>query len=392
LNIHTKAVHAGDRKQAPAQIGVTTPIYTAASFITTSLAEQDRIFGAEEQGYTYQRYLNPTNAALEEQMTALEGGHGCLATASGMSALLIALHAALMDRTHSVICSRDIYGATIKLLDSVFAPFDVKVRYVDLTDLAAFDAAIAQEKPGAVLLETISNPVLRVADIEAIAGRCRAVNAALIVDNTFATPLLVRPIELGAHIVVHSVTKFLSGHGDVLGGLVISDAEHHEMVRYLSRVYGPVLGPFESYLAMRGAKTFPLRMERQCRNAQGLAAWLRTHPRVSRVHYLDDPAHPDAATIWKLMTDGLYGAMVSFELAGAQKAEMFEMVDRLKLVVNASSLGDVHSMVLYPWIASHREVPPKMKAEMGVTESLLRVSVGIEDLDDIIADFAQALG
>jgi cystathionine gamma-synthase/methionine-gamma-lyase len=392
LNIHTKAVHAGDRKQAPAQIGVTTPIHTAASFIPTSLAEQDRIFGAEEQGYSYQRYLNPTNAALEEQMVALEGGHGCLATASGMSALLIALHAALMDRTHSVICARDIYGATIKLLNGVFEPFDVRVRYVDLTDLAAFDAAIAEEKPGAVLLETISNPVLRVADIEAIAGRCRAVNAALIVDNTFATPLLVRPIELGANIVVHSVTKFLSGHGDVLGGLVICDAGHHEMVRYLSRIYGPVLGPFESYLAMRGAKTFPLRMERQCRNAQGLAAWLRTHPRVSRVHYLDDPAHPDAATIWKLMTDGLYGAMVSFELAGAQKQDIFRFVDSLRLVVNASSLGDVHSMVLYPWISSHREVPPKMKAEMGVTESLLRVSVGIEDLDDVIADFAQAFG
>jgi cystathionine gamma-synthase/methionine-gamma-lyase len=309
-----------------------------------------------------------------------------------MSALLIALHAALMDRTRSVICSRDIYGATIKLLDGVFAPFNVNVRYLDLTDLDALDAAIAKEKPGAVLLETISNPVLRVVDIEAIAGRCRAVNAALIVDNTFATPLLVRPLELGAHIVVHSVTKFLSGHGDVLGGLVVSDAEHHEMVRYLSRIYGPVLGPFESYLAMRGAKTFPLRMERQCRNAQGLAAWLRTNPRVSRVHYLDDPAHPDAAAIWKLMTNGLYGAMVSFELAGAQKQDMFRFVDTLKLVVNASSLGDVHTMVLYPWISSHREVPPKMKAAMGVTEALLRVSVGLEDLDDIIADFAQALG
>jgi cystathionine gamma-synthase/methionine-gamma-lyase len=202
----------------------------------------------------------------------------------------------------------------------------------------------------------------------------------------------VRPIELGAHMVVHSVTKFLSGHGDVLGGLVISDAEHHEVVRYLSRIYGPVLGPFESYLAMRGAKTFPLRMERQCRNAQGLAAWLRTHKSISRVHYLDDPAHPDAATIWKLMTDGLYGAMVSFELAGAQKQGIFQLVDNLKLVVNASSLGDVHTMVIYPWISSHREVAPRMKAEMGVTESLLRVSVGIEDLDDIIADFAQALG
>lgn len=392
MNIHTKAVHAGDRKQAPAQIGVTTPIYTAASFIPASLEEQDRIFGAEEKGYAYQRYNNPTNAALEEQMTALEGGQGCLATASGMSALLIALQAALMDRTRGVICSRDIYGATIKLLDGVLAPFGVSVRYVDLTDLEALDAAIAAEKPGAVLLETVSNPVLRVADIEAVAGRCRAVNAALIVDNTFATPLLVRPLELGAHIVVHSVTKFLSGHGDVLGGLVICDAEHHEMVRYLSRIYGPVLGPLESYLAMRGAKTFPLRMERQCRNAQGLAAWLRTHPRVSRVHYLDDPAHPDAATIWKLMPDGLYGAMVSFELAGAQKQDVFQFVNSLKLVVNASSLGDVHTMLLYPWISSHREVPPKMKAAMGVTESLLRVSVGIEDLDDIIADFAQALG
>ncbi len=367
LKINTKAVHAGDRKQAPAQIGVSTPIHTAASFIPASLEEQDRIFGAEEQGYAYQRYNNPTNAALEEQMTALEGGHGCLATASGMSALLIALQAALMDRARSVICASDIYGATIKLLDGVLAPFGVNVRYVDLTDLEALDAAIAREKPGAVLLETISNPVLRVADIEAIAGRCRAVNAALIVDNTFATPLLVRPMELGAHIVVHSVTKFLSGHGDVLGGLVISDEEHHEMVRYLSRIYGPVLGPFESYLAMRGAKTFPLRMERQCRNAQGLAAWLRTHPRVSRVHYLDDPAHPDAATIWKLMPDGLYGAMVSFELAGAEKQDMFRLVDSLKLVVNASSLGDVHTMVLYPWISSHREVPPRMKAAMGVT-------------------------
>ncbi len=194
MNIHTKAVHAGDRKKAPAQIGVTTPIYTAASFIPTSLEEQDRIYGAEEQGYAYQRYLNPTNAALEEQMTELEGGHGCLATASGMSALLIALHAALLDRTHSVICSRDIYGATIKLLDGVFEPFNVTVRYLDLTDLNALDAAIAAEKPGAVLLETISNPLLRVvADLEAISQRCRAVNAAFIVDNTFATPLLVRP-------------------------------------------------------------------------------------------------------------------------------------------------------------------------------------------------------
>jgi len=392
VNIHTKAVHAGDRRQAPAQIGVTTPIYTAASFIPACLEEQDRIFGAEQEGYSYQRFNNPTNVALEEQMAALESGHGALATASGMSALLIALQAALLDGNRSVICARDIYGATIKLLDNVLAPFDVHVRYVNLADLGALDQAIAAEKPGAVLLETVSNPLLRVADIPAIASRCHAVHAALIVDNTFATPLLVRPMELGAHMVVHSMTKFLSGHGDVLGGLVISDAGHYPVVRELSHIYGPVLGPFESYLAMRGAKTFPLRMERQCRNAQGLAAWLRQQPRVSRVHYLDDAAHPDAPAIRKLLGEGLYGAMVSFELAGATKQDMFRFVDSLKLVVNASSLGDVHTMALYPWISSHRDVPPKMKAAMGVTESLLRVSVGIEDLDDIIADFAQALG
>ena len=360
--------------------------------MTDGLEEQDRIFGAEERGYAYQRYMNPTNVALEEQITAFENGFGALATASGMSALQIALTSVLLNRPKSVICARDIYGATIKLFNDVLAPFGLRVRYVDTNDLAALDAAIAEETPGAVVVESISNPVLRVADIDAIAARCRRVNAALLVDNTFATPMLVRPLEHGAHMSIHSLTKFLSGHGDVLGGLVVSDEEHYETMRRMSRIYGPVLGPFESYLAMRGAKTFPLRMERHCANAKGFAAWLRQHPAISKVYYCDDPAHPDAAIIRRLLPEGLYGAMVSFELTGARKAEIFALVRRLKLAVNASSLGDVHTMVLYPWISSHREVPQPMKSEMGVTESLLRVSVGIEDLDDIIADFAQALG
>ena len=392
MKIHTQAVHAGERKKAPPQIGVSTPVYTAASFVTDGLEEQDRIFGAEERGYAYQRYMNPTNVALEEQMTTFENGFGALATASGMSALQIALTTVLLNRPKSVICARDIYGATIKLLSNVMEPFGLRVRYVDTNDLAALDAAITEDAPGAVVVESISNPVLRVADIDALAARCRGVNAALLVDNTFATPLLVRPLEHGAHMSVHSLTKFLSGHGDVLGGLVVSDEEHYETLRRMSRIYGPVLGPFESYLAMRGAKTFPLRMERHCANAQGFAYWLRSHPAVSKVYYCDDPSHPDAAIIRRLLPEGLYGAMVSFELKGARKPEIFALVRRLKLAVNASSLGDVHTMVLYPWISSHREVPQPMKSEMGVTESLLRVSVGIEDLDDIIADFAQALG
>jgi cystathionine gamma-synthase/methionine-gamma-lyase len=391
MQIHTRAVHAGDRKKAPAQIPVSTPIHLAASFIAETTAEQDRIFGEEQKGFVYQRYANPTNEALEEQVTALEGGSGTLATASGMSALHIALTAALMDRPRRVLCARDIYGASIKLLLDLMAPFGVEVAFCDMNDFAGAENEIARFKPGVLLLETISNPLLRVPAIDRIAQTARRAGAALIVDNTFATPLLVRPLELGADIVVHSATKFLAGHGDVLGGLVIAGAEHIEIVRRLARVYGPVLGPVESYLTMRGIKTFALRVERQCQNARALAAWLRTHPAVEGVHYPDDPAHPDRETINRLLPHGLYGAMVSFELKGAAKAQVFQFLDRLKLAVRATSLGDVHTMILYPWISSHRDVAPRQRERMGIRESLVRVSAGIEAIDDIRADFAQAL-
>jgi cystathionine gamma-synthase/methionine-gamma-lyase len=242
-----------------------------------------------------------------------------------------------------------------------------------------------------VLVETMSNPLLRVCDIEQLAALCRKYNSALVVDSTFATPLLVRPLELGAHMVVHSLTKFLAGHGDVLGGAVISDQEHFELVRQLSRTCGPVLGPFEAYLAMRGVKTFPLRMERQCSNARALAAWLRNHPKVERVFYLDDPAHPDAAVIRRLLPESLYGAMVSFEIRGAGRGEVFSFLDRLKLVVRATSLGDVHTMMLYPVISSHREMPPAERERLGISENLVRLSAGIEAVEDVLADLDQAL-
>jgi cystathionine beta-lyase/cystathionine gamma-synthase len=212
-----------------------------------------------------------------------------------------------------------------------------------------------------------------------------------LVDNTFATPMLVRPLDLGAHLSVHSATKFLAGHGDVLGGIIIADQEHTERIRTLSRTLGPVLGPFESYLTLRGIKTFPLRVERQCSNACRIAARLSTHPRVSRVHYLADPAHPDAAVIRRLLPEGLYGALVSFELKDAGKQEIFEFMDRLKLVVRATSLGDVHSLILYPAISSHRDVAPKQRERMGIHDGLVRLCAGIEAAEDIIADLEQAL-
>lgn len=392
MNIHTKAVHAGDRKQRGPHVPVTTPIYTATSYFYETTEQLDRVFAREEDGYCYSRYDNPTNAALEELTTALEGGAGSLACSSGMAALQIALTAALMDRRKTVLASHALYGATVQLLMTVMAPFGVEVRFVDICDLDAVAKAIAEQKPGCILMETISNPLLRVGRLDRLAEMTRAAGAALVVDNTFATPLLVRPLELGAHISVHSATKYLAGHGDVLGGLVTSDAEHLETLRALSRSYGPVLGPFECYLTMRGIKTFPLRMERQCANACRIAAALAGHPCVERVHFPGMSDHPDAETVRALLPENQFGAMLSFELKDAGQPEIFAFMDRLKLVVRSTSLGDVHSMVLYPVMSSHRDLSPKQRERMGIRDNLLRISAGIEAPEDILADLEQALG
>jgi len=392
VKIHTKAVHAGDRKKPSEQIPVTTPIYAAASFIAGSTEQVDRIFSQEEDGYAYSRYENPTAAALEEVVTALEGGHGTLACASGMAALQVAILTALTDRPKSVLAADALYGATYRLLWNVLEPLGIESSLVDICDPGAVEAAIADRRPGCVLMETVSNPLLRVGAVDKIAALTRAAGCVLVVDNTFATPMLVRPLEHGADIVMHSATKYLSGHGDVLGGLVTASEAHFANLRALSRTTGPVLGPFEAYLSMRGIKTFPLRMERQCSNARLIAAWLRKHPQVDRVFYTDDPDHPDASTIKRLLPEGLYGAMVSFEVKGAgTQQDIFRFMDRLNLIVRATSLGDVHTMMLYPPISSHRDIAPKQRQRMGIRENLVRLSVGIENVEDILADLDQAL-
>ncbi len=391
MKIHTKAVHEGDRKKPGPAVPTTTPIYTATTFAYEKMEELDRIFGREVPGYSYSRYDSPTSAAVEELCAALEGGHGSLACASGMAALHIGVLAALTDRPKSIVASNALYGATVSLLMTVLEPMGVAVHFVDVCDAAAVEKAVAEHKPGCILMETISNPLLRVGSVGAIAEIARAAGAALVVDNTFATPLLVRPLELGAHIVAHSLTKYLAGHGDVMGGVVISDEAHLETIRGLSRILGPVLGPFESYLTMRGIKTFPLRMERQCANACRVASWLAGHPGVERVYFPADPAHPDAATIRQQFPQGLYGAIVSFELKGAAQADVFRFMDALKMVVRATSLGDVHTMMLYPVMSSHREISPKHRERMGIRENLVRLSVGIEAVEDIVGDLRQAL-
>ena len=391
MNLQTKAVHAGDRKKTGAHVPSATPIYTASSYFYDSMEELDRVFDQQDSGYCYARYDNPTNAALEELAAALESGHGALACGSGMAALHMALLTALADRPKSVLAANAMYGATVSLLMNVMEPSGVSVRFADVCDLDAFRQAMEESKPGCVLIETISNPLLRVAPIDRIAEIARAAGAALIVDNTFATPMLLRPLELGAHFAVHSATKYLAGHGDVLGGIVVTDAGHYPGLRALSRAIGPVLGPFESYLTMRGIKTLPLRMERQCANACRVASWLASHPAIERVYFPADPAHPDAADIRRLLPPGLYGAMVSFELQDAGREKVFQFMNALRMIVRATSLGDVHTMMLYPVMSSHRDISPRHRQRMGIRDNLVRLSVGIEGVEDIIEDLEQAL-
>jgi cystathionine beta-lyase/cystathionine gamma-synthase len=391
MKLHTQAVHAGDRKKPGSATPVTVPIYTATTFLHEEMAQLDRIFAREEPGYSYSRYGNPTAEALEEVVTALEGGHGSLACASGMAAIHTALLTALTDRPKSILAASALYGATIGLLGKIFEPLGVAVAYVDICDLDAVARAAAERKPGCILMETMSNPLLRVGDIGRIAEIARSAGAALVADNTFATPMLVRPLERGANLVVHSVTKFLAGHGDVLGGVVTSDKEHYETLRTLSRASGPVLGPFECYLTLRGVKTFPLRLERQCANACQIAAWLEARPEIERVHFPGRLGHTDAATVARLFPPGLFGALVSFEIAGAGRDEIFRFMDRLKLIVRGTSLGDVHTLMLYPAMSSHREVSPAERRRMGIGDNLLRLSVGIEAAEDLLADLEQAL-
>lgn len=389
--LQTQAVHAGDRKRGKGPVPVTTPIYNSSSFIYSDIRDLDRVFGREMPGESYARYSNPTNAALEEVVTALEGGAGALACSSGMQAINTAILVALMDRRRVIVAANALYGATINLLMKILEPSGIEIHFVDFCDMPALRGAVSEHRPGVMLMETVSNPLLRVGPLDQVAAIAREAGAALIVDSTFSTPVVVRPLEWGAHLVAHSVTKYLSGHGDVLAGIVVSDAEHLEALRAYSRIAGPVLGPHESYLAMRGIKTFPLRMECQCQNACRVASWLAQRPEVERVFFTGDPAHPDAATIARLFTPGLTGAVVSFELKGFGREQVFDFMNRLRMIVPATSVGDVHSMMLYPMMSSHRELSPKHRERMGIRENLVRLSVGIEAVEDITADLEQAL-
>jgi cystathionine gamma-synthase/methionine-gamma-lyase len=390
-SIYTQAVHAGERRPRPDFTPVSTPIYPSVGYLYDDMEDLDGVFGGERAGYVYPRYGSPTVSALEEAVAILEGAEDAVAFASGMGAVHAALMGAGLRAGTAVVAAGDLYGATYALLERTFTSLGVRVRFVDITDLEQVARAIAHEEPVAVLCEIISNPLMKVADVPALAEMAHGSGAVLIVDNTFATPYLFRPLEVGADYALHSATKYLGGHGDVMAGLVACSAERGLDLRERQKLLGANLGPQEAWLTLRGLKTLALRMRQHCANAQTVAQWLADQPAVARIHYPGLPDHPQHRLAARLFDGQGFGGMLSFDLAGADQAQVFRFMEALELVLPATTLGDVYSLTLYPAHSSHRQVGAAVRAELGIGDGLVRLSVGIEEAGDIIADLAQAL-
>jgi cystathionine beta-lyase/cystathionine gamma-synthase len=390
-SIFTLAVHAGERAAHGDFTPVATPIYHAASYLYEEPETLDAVFAGTRPGPVYARFGNPTNAALEAAVAALEGGGAALSYSSGMAAIYGALMGAGAQAGRTVVAAQDVYGATHTLLGDFMSQQGVTTHFVDVTDLEAVSRALSQSEPCAVLVETISNPLLRVADLPRLAELVHRTGAALIVDNTFATPYLCRPLSYGADYVVHSATKYLGGHGDVLGGVVVTSKERRVRLNELNKLIGSNLGPQEAWLILRGLKTLPLRMQRQCESAAAVAGWLAKQPKVAKVNYPGLAGHPQHSQAARLLEAGAFGAMISFDLRSADRESVFRFLGGLKLVLPATTLGDVYSLVLYPAMSSHRSLPPEVRRSIGIGDGLVRLSVGIEDPADILADLAGAL-
>jgi cystathionine beta-lyase/cystathionine gamma-synthase len=393
MRFDTLAVHAGTPSFTIDGAHPTAPpLVPASSYWYDSADELDRVLGDEQPGYSYARYASPTVAAFEEAVAALEGAPASVAFASGMAAI----HAAVRHFAPgpgSVVCvSNDCYGGTFTLLGTTLTREGLTVRFTDVYELGQLERRLREERPAALLVEVVSNPLEHVADIEAIARLCKAHDVALIVDSTFTTPYLIKPLSLGAACVIHSATKYLGGHGDVTGGVVAcASSEQAAALRSWRKYAGSVLGVLEAYLCVRGIRTLPLRVARQCANAAAVAQTLASDARVDRVYYPGLADNADYPVACRLFPEGLFGAVLAFGVRDADKLAVMRFLERLKLVRAAPTLGDCFSLVLYPVIASHRGLTPEERRERGIHDNVVRFSAGLEDPADLIADFDQAL-
>lgn len=375
----TLAIHAGQSPD-PSTGAVMTPIYATSTYVQSS--------PGVHQGFEYSRSHNPTRFAYERCVAALESGTRGFAFASGSAASATVLE--LLDSGSHVIAMDDVYGGTYRLFERVRRrTAGLDFSWIDLTDPAAFEAAIRPDTK-MVWIETPTNPLLKLVDIAAIAAVAHKHGLVVVVDNTFSSPILQRPLEQGADIVVHSATKYLNGHSDIVGGIVVvgDNSELAEQMAFLQNSTGAVQGPFDSFLALRGLKTLHLRMQAHCANAHRLAEWLQTHAAVEKVLYPGLESHPQHELASRQM-DG-FGGMISFYLKGGAAAAS-RFCEKTELFALAESLGGVESLVNHPAIMTHASVPVERRAELGVTDSLVRLSVGVEDVGDLRADLDAAL-
>jgi methionine-gamma-lyase len=389
----SRAVHAGRGGKAgtgarAGQGGVplAPDLSTAAVHVYTDLDDYDAVASGQRPGHFYGRNSNHNRAMLEEAVAELEGAEAGVATGSGMAALHVAI-LALAPKPVTVLATRELYGGTLALLRQDLEPAGYKALFVDLSDLEVVRRAM--DGAGLVLVETITNPLCRVPDIEAIAGMARSRGVPVLVDNTFATPVLCRPLELGATAVMHSVTKYLGGHSDLVAGVMVGSAPLMATARARSVRTGTPLGPFDSWLALRGMRTLDVRMRRHSDNAIALARAMRSMPGVAKVYHPLLEGSPSFVVATRLLPQGS-GGMMAFDLEGG-RAAVQRMMSRFQLVSFAASLGGVETTISYPEITSHRGLTPAERAQLGVGPGTVRVSVGIEAAEDIVADFAQAL-
>jgi cystathionine gamma-lyase len=380
-HLETLAIHAGQVPD-PTTGAITTPVYLTSTYVQAG--------PGEHKGYEYSRTQNPTRHALEANIAALEGGRHGLAFASGCAAATTILHA-LRAGDH-VVAGDDLYGGTYRIFERVMKQMGIEVTYVDPTRPEAFSEAMRPQTK-LVWVETPTNPLLKLCDIAAVADICKSKGVWLAVDNTFLTPYLQRPLDLGATLVVHSTTKYLNGHADVVGGvLATSDPEAYERLSFLQNAIGAVPSPMDSFLVLRGTKTLAVRMDRHVENAKRVAAWLEANPTVERVIYPGLKSHPQSALAEKQMRGP--GGMITFVLKSGKKPALERaraMLRATHLFACAESLGGVESLIEHPAIMTHASIPPATRQKLGISDGMVRISVGIEHVDDLIGDLQQAL-
>ena len=372
----TLCIHAGQEPD-PSTGAIITPIYQTSTYVQDALGEH--------KGYEYARTQNPTRAALEANVAALEGGRAGFAFASGMAA--IGAVASRLESGDHVVVTDNTYGGTFRLFERVLKRYDLHFTYVDTGQLDLVDAAFTS-KTKMLFIETPTNPVLGLTDLAAASATAHRHGAAVVVDNTFASPALQRPIEFGADVVLHSTTKYLNGHSDSVGGIVVAQHDADiEWLRFYQNAAGAILSPFDSWLVLRGTKTLGIRMAQHNINGLALAEFLAAQPKVERVFYPGLPSHPQHALAVRQMKG--FGGMLAFELGSLERARRF--LNRVRLLALAESLGGVESLVSHPATMTHASVPAERRSATGITDGLVRISAGIEDIDDLKADLAQAL-